>query len=260
MIFDNCIIEAPDGVKLSRCCAKKANWYLTNNLASKISDNPLTVRLNFEPSGRLGLTDPLLEEGKPNHCVVCGITENLTRHHIVPYSFVKHVKFATRSDVICDIMPLCRPCHDRYEDKSYEKRLELAQRFDCPIYGLNQNELVRIRHATSAAHTLLRHRENLPPERAEFLESLVKEFISKDELTVEDLKATSKARINNQPNYKNFAKLVTDSMSYDEFAKEWRIHFLETMSPQFMPKGWEVNRKSIPVSDQQPCDNCQPPT
>ena len=37
---------------LCTCDMKKAAWYVKKGLGDLISENPLTVRLKFEPSGR----------------------------------------------------------------------------------------------------------------------------------------------------------------------------------------------------------------
>jgi len=44
-------IVAPDGMVLCVCDTKKAQWYLNNNLAETISEEPLVIRLKFVPSG-----------------------------------------------------------------------------------------------------------------------------------------------------------------------------------------------------------------
>ena len=141
MIFDNCIIQAPDGVNLSRCGIKKARWYLKHSLADVVDENPFTIRLRFEPSGRDGINDPLLMDGKPNICVVCGTTEKLTRHHIIPYSFIRHMKIEYKVDIIRDIFPCCENCHHEYEKKSTEKRQEMAEALGTTLDGIGSEEL-----------------------------------------------------------------------------------------------------------------------
>jgi|LauGreDrversion4_2_1035121.scaffolds.fasta_scaffold386963_1 hypothetical protein len=43
---------APDGELLSYTDHRKAMWYVERGLATLTSENPLTVTLTFEPSGR----------------------------------------------------------------------------------------------------------------------------------------------------------------------------------------------------------------
>jgi hypothetical protein len=243
IIFDNCLITAPDGQALSRCGLKKLQWYLDRDLAELIADNPPTIRLRFEPSGRRGLDDPLLLDGKPNECVVCGVTEDLTRHHLIPYSFIKHMEVEYKMDIIRDIFPLCRSCHNNYEKKSYHKREELAQRFNVPMNGLERQELLRVHRAMSASIALSKHQHKMPPARREELFVIVRNFLNKEEITNEDLKQISNYRVKERPDYVTFSRYVAQHVTdYNEFAKEWREHFVAVMQPKFMPKKWRVDR------------------
>jgi hypothetical protein len=51
-VYEGCKMVAPDGEVLSNCDSKKIKWYLDRDLAEVISENPLTIRLKFEPNGR----------------------------------------------------------------------------------------------------------------------------------------------------------------------------------------------------------------
>lgn len=244
-IFDNCIIQAPDGVNLSRCGMKKLRWYLNQGLADMVSSDPPTIRLRFEPSGRQGLHDPLLMDGKPNICVVCGTGEDLTRHHIVPYSFIRHMELEYKVDIIRDIFPLCRKCHNDYEEKSQEKRHAMAEEMGVPIHGIRSEEVKKIRKAMGAAAAVHKHGKKMPETRKEELLAMVKDFLGKDEVTDEDLHILRKYQITQRDDYVNFSKHVAENVKdYNEFAREWRTHFVETMNPKYMPERWRVDRKT----------------
>lgn len=244
-IFDNCIIQAPDGVVLSRCGRKKLNWYLTRDMADMVADDPPTIRLRFEPSGRDGIDDPLLLDGKPNVCVACGATDNLTRHHIIPYCFIRHMDAKYRMDIIRDILPLCRDCHDRYERKSDERRDEIAQGYGIPRHGIEGGMAYKVRKAMGAAKALLDHGDKIPDARRDELLTTIKEFLSKDEVTAEDLESLRKYRIRDREDYVSFSKHVADNVGdYNEFARGWRSHFVETMEPKHMPAKWQIDRKT----------------
>ena len=49
-VYENCKMLAPDGFCLSNCDRSKAQWYLDRKLATLICEEPLTVKLIFEPS------------------------------------------------------------------------------------------------------------------------------------------------------------------------------------------------------------------
>lgn len=245
MLFDNCIIQAPDGVNLSRCGNKKVRWYIQNGLADIVSENPTTIRLKFEPSGRCGIKDPLLIDGKPNICVVCGISENLTRHHIIPYSFIKHMKIEYKVDIIRDIFPCCEECHHEYEKKSMERRQQMAKELDIPLNGINSEEMRKIRKATGAAVALTSTKNVIPEYRKEQLREIIKKFTGKNEVSDEDLKNLTDYRVNERDDYVCFSKYVAERVvDYNEFAREWREHFVDTMQPKYMPEAWKTDRKT----------------
>lgn len=243
MIFDNCLIQAPDGASLSRCGRKKLKWYLKNDLAELISEDPPTIRLKFEPSGREGANDPFLLDGKPNVCVVCGSKENLTRHHIIPYCFIRHMDLEYKMDIIRDIFPLCRPCHNEYEKLSWKKRKEMSKNIGVPI---NKSEIHKPRKnkASWAARTILKYQKQIPEYRKEELNKIIFEAIGKSDYTEEDLFELQSLG-KEQESLPAFAKVVAEQIEdYNEFAKEWRLHFVETMNPNHMPEMWRVDRKT----------------
>lgn len=43
---------APDGQLLSYLDHKKATWYVERGLATIVQDDPITIKLTFEPNGR----------------------------------------------------------------------------------------------------------------------------------------------------------------------------------------------------------------
>lgn len=245
IIFENCLIQAPDGINLSRCSVKKLQWYLDNRLATLVGDNPPTIRLNFEPSGREGIDDPLLLAGKPNLCVVCGTVDNLTRHHIVPYCFIRHMKLEYKLDTFRDIYPLCEPCHQKYEKESFEKKKEMAAKLGITVNGLPTEQLRQVWRVRSWAATLLKHGHLIPPSRKTELLAFVREHLKKNDVTESDLEFLSNQKITEVPEYTSFSKLVAENVdNYDDFAKKWREHFVQTMNPQFMPEVWQIDRKA----------------
>lgn len=239
MIFENYIIQAPDGVILSRCGFRKKEWYVSRDLAEEINEK--TIRLKFEPSGRDGIGDPLLEEGKPNICVVCGVDKNLTKHHIVPYSFIKHMPLEYRLAVIHDILPVCRKHHRAYEKISNIKRDQLAKEYGVVKDSMNEVDEKKSK-AIKAASAICKYGEKIPDHRKEELKEIVKNYLQiENDPTLQQLESL---------NWKNFkVNTVTRSVQiiekcddFEEFAREWRRHFIETMNPKHMPEKWSVDR------------------
>ena len=86
-VYDNTILLTPDGEILSRLSRKKAEWYIKRDLGVQVSENPLVIKLLFEPSGRAsGQNDYYIQE-KENRCAVCGGTESCVRKNIIPIEY-----------------------------------------------------------------------------------------------------------------------------------------------------------------------------
>lgn len=112
-VYDNFAIQAPDGRVLCRCGRKKVDWYLSRGLAKVVSEDPLTIQLNFVPGGNGEEDDSYQLGDKFNHCVVCGRDDYNTKHHIVEYEYRQHmpVRFATFS--FCLLLPFLTCRHVR---------------------------------------------------------------------------------------------------------------------------------------------------
>jgi hypothetical protein len=202
-----------------------------------------TIRLNFEPSGRRGTEDPLLMDGKPNICVVCGTNENLTRHHIIPYCFIRHMCLEYKVDIIRDIFPLCEECHNQYETIVQEHRREWTQQLGVGISGIPDEEMRRVRRAMGSASAVKNYSHKIPAKNLTELKEHVKEFLGKDEITEEDLDNVCNYKITERPDYVSFSEAVAQSVTdYNDFARQWREHFVKTMKPKYMPDAWKVDR------------------
>ena len=90
-LYHNCYLQAPDGDTLCTCDRKKAEWYISKNLGELVQEDPFTVKLKFEPSGRaLGEVGKYYTQVKVNQCVVCGTTEKFVRKNVVPREYRKY--------------------------------------------------------------------------------------------------------------------------------------------------------------------------
>ena len=58
-------------------------------IADKVSEDPLVVKLRFEPSGRPKSERNYYLQQKENSCVVCGTTEGYARKFVVPQEYRK---------------------------------------------------------------------------------------------------------------------------------------------------------------------------
>lgn len=243
-LFDNCLIVAPDGVALGRCALKKMNWYLDRKMAEHIGDDPPTIRLNFEPSGRKGVNDPFTIAGKPNHCCVCGTKQDLNRHHVIPHCFVRFLPEYAKKHNSHDIVPVCLRCHEKYELSTYSKRLEIAEAYNVPIHGLGQEEAAKWKRVRAISNSLIEHRDKMPAPRQLYLEQQLEEMLEYKP-TFEQMRELAKIRpMLMTTTCKTMGQVVMEQVAdFNAFAKLWRQHFLDTMKPQYMPGHWRVDRK-----------------
>jgi hypothetical protein len=238
-IYDSYEMYHKNGSWMCNCSKKKAFWYVNGGLAEWIGENKFQLKFESGGFGNNGKSDYYKEKMK-NECVVCGTNENLTRHHVVPYMFVKYFPLEYKTKNQHDIVVMCHECHAKYEltandlKRKYAKGLEIENSFGNqplnPFDKLNKKIL-------SARTALKRYAEGLaviPDER-------VKRLISFAEMELFDVEVIE----NN-----SWSKLLVDTLVKDhklhEFMVSWRKHFLEHAKPKNMPKYWDVFHKSNP--------------
>lgn len=112
---------APDGVVLSNTDKKKAYWYVERNLATIECEEPLTIRLNFEPSNRYhnretgeeDKDDEFYSATRENKCVTCGSTKDYARFFIIPSLYRTHMPDELKAHRSHDIVLMCFGCHEK---------------------------------------------------------------------------------------------------------------------------------------------------
>jgi hypothetical protein len=242
VLFDNCLILAPDGQPTGRCEKKRIDWYLERGLADKVADDPITIKLKFEPSGRRGMKDPWTLLPKPNHCVVCGATEDLNRHHVVPWSFLRHMPNSHKKHNSHDVLPTCTSCHTKYEEESQKKRKHFSELYGIPLSGMKENFRDEM-YVRGLARSLTEHGDKIPPGRIVVMKLLLQEALGHVPTDAE-IKELAKLKPKPPSSGQGFgAQVMAQVKDFDEFAKFWRQHFLDTMKPKFMPDYWRVDRK-----------------
>lgn len=132
--YDNCVLEAPDGELLCTIDRRKASWYLNQNLGTQVSEQPFTVRLNFEPAGRaVGDVGRYYQTPKENQCVVCGRRDAYIRKNVVPREYRKHFPVVMKSHTSHDILLLCPSCHQLSNISDNKIRNKLSITCEAPF-------------------------------------------------------------------------------------------------------------------------------
>jgi hypothetical protein len=206
------------------------NWYISRGLAEIISQTPPSFMLKFKPKGVGSIPGgPLVRK---NICVVCGCSDNLTKHHVVPKCYIKYYPREHKERNSKDILVMCRKHHAEYETKAYELRQEMAVEFDAPIENWVDTEFIMAAKALSA---LVTYGDKIPQERAECLNGRVYKYLKKTGTTKLDLMSYSF-------NQESHSKKVVTEICRDgiiDFSNRWRRHFIETMRPQYLPDDWK---------------------
>ncbi len=250
-LYDNCVIQAPDGTPISRCLKSRLDWYLSRGLATRIDDD--TIRLHKEPSGTCHVKEAT--EIKVNICVVCGATEKLSIHHVVPYCFRNALPLHWRASAALyhDTVALCDECHREYETQGNRLKRQLAKQFNVSMHGYGTTVVGKRTTIRSYARTLLglpprkkRKRRgkgfNPPPEKRQELLKRITEYIGHEPSQEELLEMSEWCSVVKGPDYVPYGKYIVDRVHPAELVLMWRKHFLETMKPKFMPHYWSLDR------------------
>jgi len=240
--YENCEVLGPDGNLMFRCCRKKANWYLERNLGKQLKEIPLTVQLTFVPKGVGHINDPYFLQKMENRCVVCGSEEDLTRHHVVPYCYRKFFPVHLKQHRSYDVMALCIPCHHDYEAYATERKKSLAVTYSAPVSGMGRRFDKALSVARGSAKALLERGHEIPQPRKDELIQRVRDYLQKD-FTDEDLKELLDKDPYDFGDFIHHGKIVIAQVTdIEEFVREWRQHFIDKMSPKFLPSYWTVYR------------------
>ncbi|XP_017874797.1 PREDICTED: exonuclease 3'-5' domain-containing protein 2 [Drosophila arizonae] len=254
--YDNCVLEAPDGELLCTIDRRKASWYLNQNLGTQVSEQPFTVRLNFEPAGRaVGDVGRYYQTPKENQCVVCGRRDAYIRKNVVPREYRKHFPVVMKSHTSHDILLLCPSCHQLSNISDNKIRNKLAMTCEAPFghgEGVSKyHDDQQLRNVKLAGKALLMQSDRMPSQKVAQLQKTILDYYTDvTEITPELLQKAAKldCRVANEDYCQHGKKVVQvyrDKLGgLVELERLWREHFLHTMQPKFLPKLWNVNHNA----------------
>ncbi len=112
--YENNLMLAVDGTPLATIGNDKVEWYTSRDLAT-IVDYPdkryaQVIQLKFDNRGR-GDTHPSNWQYVENQCVVCGRTDELAAHHVIPYRVKRFYKAKDKEHTKQQLVLLCREHH-----------------------------------------------------------------------------------------------------------------------------------------------------
>lgn len=241
-IYGNCQVLSPDGILMFRCDTKKANWYLSRNFAVALQDDPLTIRLTFEPKGLGNYNRPYGLVELENKCVKCGSLEELTRHHVVPHCYRRHFPEEYKTHNHHDVVALCIDCHDSYERHADELKREFSITYNSPIDGMWDKVNDMSIKIAKIATALSLHGDVIPLDKKEKMMDELSLLIGHNEY----LDNLEQFMIRPKPEMrKSHGEMVIEQIkSIDDFIITWRRHFVDTCDPKYLPKTWNVNNST----------------
>lgn len=250
-MYYNCQLLAPDNQPLCTLDPKKARWYVTKGLGHLISEEPVIVRLNFEPTGR---PQAEREDGefylqeRLNVCVVCGQKDSYIRKSVVPHEYRKHFPALLKHHQNHDVLLLCFPCHRQSNIIDAQLRIQLGKEFQAPVgNGPGAKDVIdnSRKLARNAARALLRHRAGLPVDRALEYQQTLHQFFGCEVPTEKQMKEAANMEVkvyrNNQQEHGQVVVAAYKKVGLSKLEQRWRQHFLDTMKPRFLPECWSVN-------------------
>lgn len=248
-MYDNIIMLDPDGTALSTISNKKAQWYVSKQLAEWTTSS--SIQLRFEPSGRSN-GETYTSSPKSNSCVACGVSGHMMRHYIVPYAYRCLLPNRYKSHQSHDVVILCPQCHLYCEQSYHEHRNQLEDSLRTDPATASRNHIdPHQQHVRSAALALLRWKAKLPESRIVDYEATVRQHLGVPSdciLSPEQLQQAIDVNYTvENPNYISGAELVVNHLmqgGHDriaDFIKEWRSFFLKTVQPRHLPRGWRVD-------------------
>jgi len=239
-IYGNYKVFSPEGHLMFRCDQKKANWYLSRDLADLMET--FTIQLKFEPKGLgnhnkvYGLTE------MDNKCVVCGSNEFLTRHHVVPICYRRFFPINIKSHNFHDVLSLCAGCHEKYEKYAYNNRLKIADEYDVPINGelFNNKDFLKVRRLSSCL--VDGAYPNIPKWRIKEIKTEVKGYFGWKRITkrrIQDI-IDIKVKVYNRTHGE---VVISKLVDINTFIKDWRRNFIQNMDCKYLPKNWSVENE-----------------
>lgn len=230
-VYGNCRVLSPDNILMFKCDLKKINWYIRKGLCTLVDEDPMTIRLNFQPNGLGNHQKPFGLNIMKNNCVVCFTEHYLTKHHVVPSCYRKYLPLELKSHNHHDVLLLCVDCHEEYERHADELKTQLSIKYNSPI-NFEPNSEFKYRKIASI---LLSENEKIPSERMNELRDEIKEYYNIDNLTKCKLIELSKIK----PHIiKPHGEKIMEETKHEKFMEMWREHFVEIMKPKYLPNNW----------------------
>lgn len=265
---ENWEVYHPNGTHMFTCSGNKANWYLKRDLAEVIDDDKIILK--FIPNGEGYLKNEIFGKSpRKIQCVVDGSNNRLQRHHIVPYCYRSYFPIEYKSKNHHDVVLISEDNHIEYEKHANVFKDKVAQMYGIKtiteynraytrlvkdfntinikvlgklkalFYGYNdipQNNIIDNLKFVSK-HTEIDYDFLI---NCNYIQ-LYKLYLRLYEIYDRDLKIFRNKHAKYYDHGYHLMKKMKNDDDIEKFIKMWRKHFIDTMNPQYMPKGWSVD-------------------
>lgn len=218
-VYENCKMLAPDGVCLSNCDRKKALWYIERGLADKVLDEPLTIKLKFEPANRKRAKardedqdDEFYVSSRENKCVVCGGTKDYARFFIVPSLYRVHLPDELKSHRSHDIVLLCFSCHEKASQKQAKLKQWFSEEYGISLLEMkpNKQKNIYVHQMIRAGKILKEAGEKMPENRREQLENQILKIMRENREMFQESRSPCPRRVDKFRYFARFPKAMLD--------------------------------------------------
>lgn len=240
--YGNILVYDMDGDLIFIANNGKADFYLSKGLAYIIDgtdENPTSIRLNFKTNGKGHHGDsPFYLTPRKDECVICAKTKDLTRHHVIPHCYRKHMPEDWKSHDHHDVVLLCIECHQKTEKKYLKKKNELINR-----YGLSRYS-TPLQKAVKAAFALKTRYMHMPDRRKKVLTEVVESYLGRPMMNEDiDYMCDQYHRSRKNDGDATPKEVVARLESLEAFIREWRTFFLYECGATNLPSCWSVYTK-----------------
>jgi len=201
---------------------KRMFWYLDRNLANRLDNT--TYQLNFETKGGNGERSDFYKISLENKCVVCGTDKELTKHHVVPSQYRKHLPIEYKGRSSYDVVCICNECHNKYELEAENLNKVLLEKYGLVDYIKNSN------YAKRCFNALKFHSHRMDEERINEMTNFLVSYFG---VPLEETLALDNLEFMNISE-----KIMLHIDEIEEFIIMWRKHFLEHAKPEHITQEW----------------------
>jgi hypothetical protein len=232
-LYGNYKMIHPNGELMCYCSTRRAKWYTDRDLAEYDEDN--IVRLKFTPNG-FGEPDILLE-GRKNICVMSGVDNDLTKHHVVPTQYRKFFDYIYKDKNSLDIVLLNRDRHDDYEIIANDLKYQLENDFIKEHGDIfeEENEKSKLFAEYKKYNSVLHNNLKIPADKQIYMQMRLDGIGKKYNVGINEVLEYLQ-NINNA-----YSKYVVDYIGVEILIVLWKLHFIKFAKPKFLPNFWKPN-------------------